>query len=113
MLLSPNTGSQRNEGTTFTSFTNTTTEEQLIKLSFWNIVERMSTQPGEDYVVTFSAYARLGTVEATDVAPLLRVRVIDPSELTVIVGAEGNGGDHHAHCFLCRLAARMGGIQYR
>lgn len=79
--------------TYYPPFTNKTTDPQRIALNFWEMVDRDQTSPGEDYIVTFSAFAKLGATELTDTTVPLRVRVINPSELTVVIGAEGSGGE--------------------
>lgn len=79
--------------TYYPPFTNKTTDPQRIALKFWDMVERSQTEPNKDYIVTFSAFAKLGATELTDTTAPLRVRVINPSELTVVVGAEGSGGE--------------------
>ena len=78
---------------TYYSFTNRTTDPQRVVLKFWDMVDRQQVRPNEDYVVTFSAFAKLGVTELTDTTAPLRVRVVNPSELTVVIGAEGSGGE--------------------
>lgn len=74
------------------AFQSTTTSEQIKNISFWDIIPQSSViVGGGDYIVQVYGQAKLGNNEIEDSGFLLRVRIINPSEITITLGANGNG----------------------
>lgn len=73
------------------SFTNTTTSQQTKNISFWDIIPKATVSLDGYYLVKISGQAILGNNRAEDEGFLLRIKVVSPSEITITMGANGNG----------------------
>ena len=74
------------------AFKSTTTSEQVKNISFWDIIPQENVDVGSgDYLVKVYGQAKLGNNEIEDPGFLLRVRINDPSEITIMLGANGDG----------------------
>lgn len=71
-------------------FTGTTTETEKKTVEFWKIIPQDKVEVGGQYVITFNSTATLGTNTAKSEEFKLRVKIINPSELTLSIGINGN-----------------------
>lgn len=81
-----------NENQKNIEFTNETTSPQSVLVSLWDISKTVFI-PGQYYVLTFNASATLGinTISSNEVQ--LRIRIVSPSEMTVVLGVNGTSGE--------------------
>ena len=79
---------------------NKTTDDQKIPngelpgLRFWDIVP--DPTPGEQYVIYIDATARVGNVETRSTRLQVRVKIINPDDLTIVFGVNGNAQSNEA-----------------
>ena len=82
-----------NENQKNIEFTNETTSPQSLLISLWDISKTVFV-PGQYYVLNFNASATLGTniIHSNEVQ--LRIRIVSPSEITIVLGVNGTSGEH-------------------
>ena len=85
---------RHNEDTKSIEFTNETTSSQPILFSLWDIIPVTMVESGQYYVVTFNTSATLGTTTINSNEIQVRIRIVSPSEITVILGVNGTSGEH-------------------
>ena len=81
-----------NENQKNVEFTNETTSPQSVLVSLWDVIPKTMIISGSYYVLTFNASATLGinTIRSNEVQ--LRIRIVSPSEMTVVLGVNGTSG---------------------
>lgn len=74
-------------------FINSTTEPQKLQMSLWDIAPKTSFEPDRYYIVKFNASATLGVNIVYSNEVELRIRIINPSEISISMGVNGTSGE--------------------
>lgn len=73
-------------------FENKTSDNQKWAFSFWDIISNPVVN--EQYVIYVDASARVGNIETHAARVQVRIKIINPSELTISFGVNGNAGSN-------------------